>query len=93
MSRRDGKPLRSAYSYRAQSSYIVALIAVVTGESQAVIWQRLYARLETAFGIRIHAYPRERGETLLSVAQRNGLLNELYAIAYAEHLYLHACQL
>lgn len=82
--------LSTTVSVRAKTSQAVTNVAVQSGEPTSAVWQRIYTRLETAFGIRIEQYPRRKGESLVSVAERHGLIDKLYALAYAEYLYIQS---
>lgn len=70
---------------------LVEQVAARTGEHTATIYARIYGRLRSLFRIDVTLLPKQAGEALLTVAQRHGLLDKLYALAYAEWLYA-SCQ-
>ena len=73
--------------YRSKTNQLVTAVAVGSGEAPALVFERIYARLLLLYGVDVYTYPRTSGESLLQVAERYDLLDKVYAIAYAEHLY------
>ncbi len=76
-----------ATTLRLRANELVDQISRDTGEARHVIWQRIYKRLHFLYGVLIGQQPRQRGESLLQVAERIGYLEQTYAITLAEQLY------
>ena len=81
------KPLTAPVCYRTQTRQLVTTVSAQSGENPALIFERIYARLLFLYGIDVYTYPRTSGESLLQVAERHNLLDKVYTLAYAEHLY------
>ena len=81
------KLLAPSVCYRTQTRQLVTAVAVNSGESPTLVFERIYARLQLLYGIDVYTYPRLQGESLLQVAERHDLLDKVYALAFAEHLY------
>ncbi len=61
----------------------VRKLAEASGIEHADVWKNVYEQLMYRFHISIRAYKKENpNESLLSVAERNGLLDKVYAIIF-----------
>jgi len=83
-------PAPKPVSVRAQTAQLVATVASQAKEARHQVYGRVYTRLGFLYGIDIHKLPRNKGESLLLVAEQHDLIDKVYALAYAEHLYLLA---
>lgn len=72
---------------RTKAVQVVATIASETGEKSYRIWSRVYSRLELLYGVNLVSHPRQGGESLISVAERYGYIEEVYSITLAEWLF------
>lgn len=79
-----------ALCVRSQTSQLVATVAIQAKEPRHEVYQRIYTRLSFLYGIDLYTLPRSKGESLLTVAERHDVIDKVYALAYAEHLYLTA---
>lgn len=65
---------------RNQVRQLVNKYAVAHNIRQDVVWNKIYEQLYYIYGIAIRKYKREKGETLIDVAERNGFVEKMYAI-------------
>lgn len=80
-------PTFPSVCFRAKTRQLVTTVAVNSGEAQAAVYSRIYTRLHFLYGVDVYALPNTKKESLLVIAERHDLLDKVYAIAYAEHLY------
>lgn len=72
---------------RSKAVGVVATIAQTTGEQSHLVWSRVYTRLQLLYGVNLASHPRQGGESLLSVAERFGYIEKVYAVVLAEWLF------
>jgi hypothetical protein len=72
---------------RTKAVQVVSTIADETGEPSSHIWHRDYSRQQLLYGTNLASHPRQGGESLLSVAERFGYIEETYSIVLAEWLF------
>lgn len=72
---------------RSKAVEVVTTIARTTGEESYTVWSRIYNRLQQLYGVNLASHPRTAGESLISVAERYGYVEEVYNITLAEWLF------
>ncbi|MCX6218344.1 hypothetical protein [Spirosoma sp.] len=77
---------------RAKAVTVVTTISQTTGEARYRVWHRVYSRLQLLYGVNLNAHPRQAGESLISVAERFGYIEELYAVVLAEWIFSEAVE-
>lgn len=67
-------------STRDKIRQIVNRYAVAQNISQQDVWHKIYDQLYYLYHISVKAYKKEKRETYLDVAERNGFINKIYII-------------
>ena len=65
---------------RKQLVMLVNRYAAMTKQSQRDVWATLYNLLGRGYGIMLRTYQKRKSETLLDVAERNGVVPVLHKI-------------
>ena len=67
-------------STRDKIRQLVNRYAVAQNISQQDVWHKIYDQLYYLYHISVKAYKKEKRETYLDVAERNGFINKIYII-------------
>lgn len=67
-------------STRDKIRQIVNRYAIAQNISQQDVWHKIYDQLYYLYHISVKAYKKEKRETYLDVAERNGFINKIYII-------------
>lgn len=65
----------------------VQVVATIASDKNYQIWSRVYNRLQLSHNINLSGYLRQGGESLLSVAERYGYLEQVYQAVLTEWLF------
>jgi len=76
--------LTGAVTVRAQTSQLVTSVSIQNGEAHQDVLARIYARLQYHYGVDLSAFPRSKGEDLLTIAERFDHIDKVYGFALAD---------